>query len=230
MRGKKVNKEIKTKVLRLRSEGNTYSEIRNMLRIEIAKSTMSIWCRNVKLPVWYKEKIKNINNKNLIRIRPIAHEVNRKKRSEYLRFLLQKNSHLLKKLDKPTQKLLLSILYLGEGAKYKSSQMLSLGSSSPDIIKFYLKLLQNCYNIDESKFRVRIQCRFDQNIKLLESFWLRLTKLKKIQFYPTYIDVRTKGKPTLKKGYKGVCTIHYFSTEIQLELELLANAIMSKII
>ena len=79
---------------------------------------------------------------------------------------------------------------------------------------FFLKLFKNCYNIDESKFRVRIQCRFDQNVDALVEFWHEVTKIKKEQFYPTYIDKRTQGKPTLKKDYKGVCTIQYFNTEI----------------
>jgi len=137
---------------------------------------------------------------------------------------------LVKKIDIYLYKLLLSILYLGEGAKYGRSSTLTLGSSNPLIIKLYLKLLKKSFTIDNSKFRVRIQCRFDQNIKKLEKYWKETTAIEKKQFYPTYIDKRTKGKPTLKKDYKGVCTIHYFDKKIQLELIYLADAIIEKII
>ena len=62
---------------------------------------------------------------------------------------------------------------------------------------------------------------------MIKKFWHKITGISLKQFYPTYVDKRTKGKKTKKKGYKGVCAIHYFDTEIQLELELLADAIMN---
>jgi len=182
------------------------------------------------MPAWYKNKIKKENQNHLKKIRILSLAVNKKKRLEYLGYLATKNINLLERLNDKTQKIILSILYLGEGAKHTSSQMLSLGNSNPAIIKFFISLLKNCYNVDETKFRARIQCRFDQEVNKLEKFWRDVTKIKAKQFYPTYIDKRTAGKPTMKKDYKGVCTIHYFNTEIQLELELLAGAIMNKII
>lgn len=217
-------------VRKLRKKGETYGYIQKTLGVTIPKSTLFYWCKDIILPADYKEKIKQLNLIQLKKIRPLALLINSQKRKKYLASLLKRNTHLLEKIDIPIQKLLLAILYLGEGAKHKSSQMLTLGSSDEKIIKFYLKLLKNCYNTDESKFRVRIQCRFDQNKKSLEEFWQNITKIKKEQFYPTYVDKRTQSRPTLKKDYRGVCTVHYFSTEIQLELELLAGAVINKII
>ena len=156
--------------------------------------------------------------------------VNKEKRNIYLNSLINRNTHMLESIDSKVQKLLLSILYLGEGAKYKSTKSLMLANSNPNIIRLFLKLLKNCYNIDDSKFRVRIQCRYDQNTELIEDYWRDITKINRKQFYPTYVDKRTKGKPTKKKEYRGVCSVQYFSTEIQLELEFLAEAIISKIL
>lgn len=222
-------KLLRLKAQKLRKAGHTYSEIINKLKIKIPKSTLSSWCKDIKLPSTYKNKIVTLNKENLNKARLKALVVNKEKRKKYLAMLSERNIPLLKRLDKPVQKLVLAVLYLGEGAKYTSNQCLTLGSSDPRIIKFYMALLKNCYKISNDKFRVRIQCRFDQNVKQLEDFWRRITKIDPTQFYPTYVDRRTKGKKTLKKNYKGVCTIHYFSTEIQLELELLASAIMKYI-
>ncbi|OGK53226.1 hypothetical protein A2970_00970 [Candidatus Roizmanbacteria bacterium RIFCSPLOWO2_01_FULL_44_13] len=221
---------LRKKAVDLRTKGYTYSEIQKKLGIRIAKSKLSYWCNKVILPGWYKSKVDKINKNSLKKARLIALDINKIKREKYLSLLKEKNSHLIKKIDVSQQKLLLSVLYLGEGAKYGRSSTLSLGSSSAFIIKFYLKLLKNCYFIDDSKFRVRIQCRFDQNIRKLEDYWEKVTKIDRKQFYPTYIDKRTQGKPTLKKDYMGVCTIHYFSKEIQIELIFLADAIIKKII
>lgn len=218
------------KARQLREKGLTYHEINKKLGTKIFKNTLSYWCKDIILPNWYKNKVGKINRENLKKARLIALGINKIKRENFLSLLREKNLHLIKKIDISQQKLLLSILYLGEGAKYGKSSTLTLGSSNPLIIKLYLKFLKNCFSIDNSKFRVRIQCRFDQNIKDLEDFWGKVITIDKKQFYPTYIDKRTKGKPTLKKDYKGVCTIHYFDRKIQLELIFLANAIIEKII
>jgi len=220
---------LKYKVKQLRIKGNTYSEIKEILGVKIPKSTLSYWCNGLALPFSYKEKIRRINKAHLNKIRRKALSVNKEARRKYLDGLLSKNLNLLKNLDLSVQKLLLSILYLAEGAKHKSTKFLSLGNSDPKIIKFYLTLLKNCFPIDEKKFRGRVQCRFDQDKSELGKFWRNVTGFKREQFYPTYVDMRTKGKKTLKENYKGICTIHYFSTEIQLELELLADRIMETI-
>lgn len=220
---------LKEKVRKLRARGKTYSEIQEILKTKVPKSTLSYWCKNVRLPDFYTSKIEKLNMSNLDKARALALVANRKKRLAYLDKLQTRNIHLLNKLDIPTQKLILSILYLAEGAKHKSSRFLMLGSSNPKIIRFYLTLLKNCYKISNYKFRVRIQCRYDQNMPGLEKFWHKITGISLKQFYPTYADKRTKGKKTNKKGYMGVCAVHYFDTEIQLELELLADAIMSYI-
>lgn len=214
----------------LRKKGLTYNEINKDLGTRILKNTLSYWCKDIILPNWYRDKLIKINKKNLIKARTAAININKIKRKKFLLFLKEKNLPLVEKINTSLQKLLLSILYLGEGAKSLIASTLTLGSSNALIVKLYLKLLKNCYPIDNSKFRVRIQCRFDQNIKNLEDYWRNVTKIDKKQFYPTYIDQRTKGKPTLKKDYKGVCTIHYFDKKIQLELIFLANAIIEKII
>ncbi|MDO9027589.1 MAG: hypothetical protein Q7U68_01850, partial [Candidatus Roizmanbacteria bacterium] len=148
-----INKLIlKQKARELRKKGKTYSEIVQELKTIIPKNTLTYWCKGVILPSWYPKKIKNLNEKNLIKSRGIAFKINKEKRKKYLDFLFKKNTNLINKIDKSTQRLLLSILYLGEGAKYISSPSLTLGNSNPLIIKFYLKLLKNCYTIDKSKF------------------------------------------------------------------------------
>ena len=62
------------------------------------------------------------------------------------------------------------------------------------------------------------QCRADQDIKKLEKFWSKITKIPPSQFYKARIDKRTIGKKTLKLEYKGVCRIDYFSADIFTEL------------
>lgn len=221
-----MNFNLKEKAITLRKEGKTYSDINKILNKTIPKSTLSEWFKRIELTPDQKSHLDQNISQKLIKSQKKALRINRNRRIKYLENLRDKNLFLLKKLDRDTQKLLLAILYLGEGAKSKSTEHLSLGNTNPDTIRLYLNLLKNCFNIDESKFRIRIQCRYDQNIIKTENYWQKITKISKTQFYPTYIDKRTIGKPTLKYNYNGVCVVMYFDRSIQFELEFLANSVI----
>lgn len=212
--------------IKLRSEGKTYLEIQKKLKRNIPKSTLSFWFKKILLPKSYYIRLKANNNKSLKKARTKALITNYNKNEYRLKLLKNKNLYLLKIVNQNIYKIILSILYLTEGAKYKSSRFLSFCSSDSKLIKLYLFLLFKCFSLDNSKFRVRIQCRYDQSRNDVENFWAKITNINKKQFYPTYFDKRTKGKQTIKTNYKGVCTVIYFDTNIQLELELLADSII----
>lgn len=217
---------LKEKVIKLRKQRKTYSEIQKELNLSIPKSTLSYWCRNIPLSNSYFKKVKILNLKNLEKARVLAVLANKKKQERLLSEFRVKNESLIRHLNKGVCKLLLSILYLGEGSKHKSTRCLILGSSDPKIIQLYLTLLNKCFHISKKKFRVSIGCRADQNIKELEEYWHSITKIPFSQFHKTQVDKRTINKRTKKKDYKGVCRILYFDTKIQLELEQLAQQIM----
>jgi hypothetical protein len=221
---------LKEKAKKLRRQGKTYTEIQIELESRIPKSTLSGWCRGIPLPTFYKEKMKRLTAKHVEKIRPLAILANRKKQENLLNALRRKNEYLVGYLNKDIYKLLLSILYLGEGAKHKGSRVLRLASVDPKIIQLYLKFLYKCFPISKNKFRVCISCRADQDSKKLEVYWHSITKIPFPQFYPTQVDARTIGNRTKKKDYKGVCNIYYFDTKIQLELEQLADQIIEYVI
>lgn len=225
-----MNKESKIKAIELRRLGNTYSDINRKLDTSISKSTFANWFKDVNLTKGEQQKLQENIKQKLVKARDKSTSVRRQRRKLYFQSLVSKNNLLLKDVDKVTQKIMLSILYLGEGAKSKTSQNFSLGSSNPNIIKFYIKLLYSCFTIDGSKFRLRIQCRGDQDIKYIESFWLETTEIPKKQMYPTYIDKRTLGVKTKKPNYKGVCVVTYFDRSIQYELESLADSVVKYVV
>lgn len=221
--------ELRKKATTLRKQGKTYSEIQRKLKKPIPKSTLSYWCKNIKLPSWYNDRIKEINNKNLNRARKIALVINRKKREVFLKSVKSEASKTISSLDERNLKIILATLYLGEGAKWKGHSGLMLGSSDPNIILLYLELLERCYNIKKSEIKCRICYRADQNIKKLEKFWSKITNISLKNFYKTKPDARTFGKKTLKKDYKGVCVLMCKGTNIQLELEQVTNLLLEKL-
>jgi len=221
--------ELKEKVIKLRKQGRTYSEIRKKLKISIPKSTLSYWCKDVKLPEEYQEKIRHIVLKNAEKGRAIALIVNRIKREKYIKEVKDRVKHLSDKLkEKDTAKIALAMLYLGEGSK-KQRGSLMFGNSDPFVVSLFLCLLRYCYRIDESKFRCTLQCRADQNIEKLQNFWSKITKISLSQFYKARIDPRTIGRPSKNLNYKGVCRIDYFSADLFIELKQIAEIISKEI-
>ncbi|MFA6427282.1 MAG: hypothetical protein WCW16_02445 [Candidatus Magasanikbacteria bacterium] len=219
-----MDSSTKNQIIEMRENGNTYSEIKMKLGIHIPKGTISYICKNVQLPKGYKEKVKLINEKNLSIARRKALQVNQEKQRELLQNFYIKNIGLKKLIDKDISKLLLACLYLAEGGKTQKGSIM-FGNSDKHIISFFLKLLREAYSIDEKKFRCTLQCRGDQDIRVLENFWSAVTQIPLKQFYKAQIDSRTLGKKTNKVEYKGVCRIDYFSANIFHELNIIGKII-----
>jgi hypothetical protein len=195
--------------------------------VAIPKSTLATWCRNIVLPRAYYARVKRLSNENLKKARIISRRTQTENHDALLQSFRLKNGFLKEKmLDLGTLKMLLAILYLGEGAKWKSHRGLFLGNSDPDIVLLYISLLDQCYGIKPASLKCRICYRADQNIDALERYWSILTKIPLKNFYKTKPDARTVGIPTKHKGYKGVCVIHGGGTQIQLELDIIARLIV----
>lgn len=218
---------LKEQVRILRSSGKTYSEITKELEISIPKSTISSWCNKIILPIWYQNKVDELNKKSFSKAQKMAWVSNKIKRERFLEKLIENKEVILRKLnDQQTLKLLLSMLYLGEGSKWKSHRGLMLGSSDPNIIKLYIRLLETCYGVISKNLRCRVSYRADQDISVLQKYWSKITLVPLSNFYKTKPDPRTIGKPTKNKNYMGVCVITCGGTHIQLELEAIPKIIL----
>lgn len=220
---------LREKVRKLRSKGNTYSEIKQILNIPSPKSTLSNWCQDITLPNWYNAKVKKLNLKNLKKAQLNAWASIKKQRQEYLEKIRKDTNLILKKINQESLKVALAMLYLGEGAKWKGHSGLMLGSSNPDLILLYISLLEKCYKIKPIQLKCRISYRVDQNIHQLEKYWSIITKIPQENFYKTKPDPRTKGKITKKVDYQGVCVLTCAGTKIQLELEEIARILLNKL-
>jgi hypothetical protein len=203
----------------LRVQGLTYREINNYLHLSIPKPTFSGWFHNLPLPSFYRNKVQQIVNANLQKVRPIALANNKQILHRHLEQIRNKNTGLVNLVDRPIGILLLSTLYWCEGGKYPARSSLQFGNSDPKMIKLFLTLLRTCYCLDESKFRLTIQHRADQDSGYLTRYWAGITNIPLSQHYACYVDARSIGKPTHKTNYHGVCVIHYFDTDRQCELQ-----------
>ncbi|MEP7166784.1 MAG: hypothetical protein ABI758_02285 [Candidatus Woesebacteria bacterium] len=221
------------RVRQLRAIGKTYSEIKADIKLQIPKSTLSEWCKHVDLPVNYQSLIDKLNINNLGKARATAVVMNKIRREKFFSELVRINTPTARKvIDKDTAKIALAMLCLGEASKYKSkSGGFSLGNTDPRIVLLFLRLLRYCFSdFQLDKVHCSVQCRADQDISALEAYWQKTTGIPKANFYKALVDPRTFGKPTMKKGYKGVLRTYYLDTKVQLSLESLADLTYNQVL
>jgi len=210
--------KYKKKAIDLRLEGHTYGEITEKIGKPIPKSTLTEWFKNIKLSFVADNRLRNVVSKRIRNAHIRALAANKKIRKDYLEDIARKVAPLKKRLDNPgVAKIALAMLYLGEGAKKKRGSLM-FGNSDPRIIKLFLSLLRNSYDICESKFRCTLQCRDSQDIKSLEHFWSNIANVPLDQFYKARVDPRTLGKKIRNTDYKGVLRIDYFSADVYNEI------------
>lgn len=213
------DKTLIKKARTLRSESKTYTTINSMLKTSISKATLNYWFRDLLLPSQYHKKVERLNKKAIHK----AHEANRKKLKARLLKLREMNVKLIDKIDLGMAKLLLAMLYLCEGSKYPSTRNMRFGSSHPGMIRLFMCLFRNCFEIKREKLRGELQCRADQNTRALVKFWSKVSGIPLSKFYQPRIDKRTIDKPTMEKDYKGVFVINYFDVDVQVELQFLGE-------
>ncbi len=120
------------------------------------------------------------------------------------------------RITKPLARILAGLLYWCEGSKYPSSGGLAFSNSDGTLAKVFLELLRKGFDVNGSRLRFHLQLHSTQNAKLMVSFWSKLLKVNKRQFYkPT---ITTAGKNRKRRNYLGTCTIKYFNVELMLQL------------
>lgn len=209
---------VRKAAILLRKEGKTYTQIQDILKMNIAKGTLSYWFRGLVISDSYHKLRKENQAKHLIEIRKTALHAKKQIRQRYINAIEHSNSNLA---DVPFQstanaKVALALLYAAEGTKRTALGRAEVvfGNSDIHIIELFLKLLRFCYSIDEKKLRCTVQCRADQDTIKLCDFWSKNTQIPKSQFYKAQVDKRTVGKPTRKLDYHGVCRIEYLSADV----------------
>ncbi len=221
--------EHKAEARDLRKYGLSLGEI--SIKLAIPKNTIQWWVKDITLAEKQKKRIKQKEILSAMKGRALARLANKKKLENW-KDSIRKKVYKYRELpfkDKNIGKIVCAILYICEGGKYPTTRHLAFGNSDPGIIRLFLKLLRDNFDIDESKFRCRAQHRYDQQGEELEKFWSKITKIPLNKFYKSCSDKRTKGKPTKKIDYKGVCYLQYHDTSLQFELQSMGKAIIKMV-
>jgi len=213
--------DLKTKEVaeELRSNGKTYSFI--VKELGVPKSTLSIWFNKTHAHIFDKEK----QIEHLKRARKLATISKRKN-------IVQRSLNISKKIkeeisgfplrDVGLMKTILASLYWAEGSKHKTVSGLILVNTDPVLLNLYITLLRKCFDLDESKFRIRLQIHYYHDKDKCLKYWSNLLGVSKNQFGKFYIKERSKTKK-FRENFMGICSVAYLDSNIRRELMEIAN-------
>ena len=206
----------------MRREGHSINDIYK--RIGAAKSSVSIWVRDVKLSAHARTKIEARWTKGQV----IAHATRRAATREKLNVIYDRSLNIVN--SAPTTKELVqiycAILYWCEGEKSKNDSKLNFVNSDPTVISSFLALFRGGFDIHESKLRacVHLHDYHDEEAQL--QFWSKITTIPKAQFIKSYRKKNT-GKQ-IREGYQGCVSIRYHDVEIARRVQGIARAFLQK--
>jgi len=206
----------KLEAIRLRKEGKSVPEIAT--KLNVAKSSVSVWVRNVPLsPTAEKILLKKISAGQLAGGKS-RHNAVLRREAEYLQLALEEINRTTS--TKQHHLNYCALIYWCEGAK--SANCVDFTNSDAQLVSLFLKLFRSCFAISESRLRVSLHVHDYHDIDTQINFWSKVTSIPKQQFIKPYQKPHT-GKQ-IRDNYQGCVSIRYHNTEIARQLMACAKA------
>lgn len=207
--------------LKLRSEGKSYSQIKNELKV--AKSTLSLWLRKYPLS---KDQIRLLRDVSETRIEKFRQTMQRKKEIRLEGYYSEEAKNWLP-LSKRELGLAGLFLYWGEGSKYDNAT-LCIANTNPQIILFSLFWMTIGLMVPKSKIKVRLHLYSDMNVNQETDYWANLLSLPKSQFSKPYIKKTTRAGLDRKGFGHGTCNLQVFSKVLKDRVLMSIKAIAER--
>jgi len=208
--------EKKIKAQSLRKKGLSYGEIQNI--IDVSKSTLSGWCRDIFLSEKQLNRILENKLKGAARGRIIGAKKQQKKRLNQTREMLTEGKKEVGVLSRRDRFLAGIALYVAEGTK--KDKVCCFANSDPALIKFMASWFREFCEIPEDKLRGAIWLHEGLNEKKAKEYWSNLIKIPISQFHKTYIaENKIKSKKIRKNIHQhGVFSIRFSDAKIHRKI------------
>lgn len=195
----------KLQAIKLRKEGFSYREI--LKQVPVAKSTLSLWLRSVKLTKKQKQRLTEKKLRSALK----GAMIRKKQRIEITRKIKNKANKEIGKISKKGLWLIGIALYWGEGEKekeYRSGTKLGFSNSDPKMVLLYVKWLKEICTVLPSNILYDIYIHETGNFKKAKKFWRNLLSLpkNKIRTYFKHNKIK-KIRKNSKKDYYGLMRI-----------------------
>lgn len=178
---------LKLKATRLRKKGLSYNEIKKEINIPIAKSTLSLWLKNIPLKSEHRKRLYT----KQIEILSRGSQSQKERRAREIENIIQKAGKEIKfPLSFETYRLMGAALYWAEGSKGKKFEMTN---SDPYLIVFFVRWVEKNFQISPKNLKVNLNIYSQQNDYKLKKFWADLTGIPINNFGKSYIKPANKN-------------------------------------
>ncbi|HJQ08523.1 MAG TPA: hypothetical protein VJ836_03535 [Candidatus Saccharimonadales bacterium] len=217
--------ELKPAVVALRRSGKSLSFIE--ANLEIPRSTLSGWCKDIQLTNTQRNKLAKDRLAALSTARLAVAGKRRLKKQIRLKEAEESALHTLSSLNLTAdlQKVALAMLCHGEGSK---AQAISLRSSDPKVLAFFLAVLRKNYGVRTEAISCKIHLRQGQNSEQEVAYWRKSLALPPGSFQQVQFDKRTHG--ITEQAYHGVCVVRCSDIAIQQKLVYLYKSFTEKVV
>lgn len=189
----------KIKAIKFRKKGLSYSFIKR--NIEVSKSTLSRWLKDIELTQEQQEKM--LKGREISRY--AAARAKQNKRIEQTKIIIESGKKEFSSFLGKGLFLSCLSLYWAEGDK-NNLERVKFTNSDADMISLMMRWFREVCKVPEKKFRIALHVHNLHLRKNVIKYWSEVTKIPKSQFHKIYI------KPTTLKYrrnilYNGTCAI-----------------------
>lgn len=198
----------KNKALKLRQKGRSINEIAT--KLNVAKSTVSSWCRNVQLGPEQIERLAKRQESGSYKGRMKFLERIRGERIKEIALLREQGIKEIGKLSKRDLFISGVAMYWSEGYTYSGGDQVGFTNSDPRMILLMLEWFKEICKVpdDRLSLQVKINKIHKNRVGKVENYWSKLTKIPLKQFNKTVLI-----KSKVKKNYPNP-NVHYGTLRI----------------
>src|SRR3990167_6988584 len=176
--------ELKLRVQELRKRGESIKQIAKKLDAPV--STVSTWCRDIKLTPEQIEKLTELQSRGTYKGILKAAEKKREERKEKVELLKKKGIKDIGRISEREFFISGVALYWGEGFKTKGGSVgVSIGNV--DMLKFFIKWFEKYLKGDRQKLQLRVTIneQHKNREKFIKKFWIKELNVNAGQFQKT---------------------------------------------
>ena len=181
----KYPKELKAKAIRLRKKGLSYNEIRE--EVPVAKSTLSLWLKDVLLKPEHRERLYTKRIDILAR----GPKSQKERREREIEEIIQKaKKEVICPPSFETLRLFGAAIYWAEGNKTNN---FAITNSDPYLIAFMVQWFKLIFNVESQHLKAGLNIYPQQDDVALKKFWSDLTGIPVSGFGKSFIKPPNKN-------------------------------------
>ncbi len=184
------NWEKKEIVRDLRSKGLSYREISQNIPFLISKSTISSWCKDIKLTSRQLKRLNKLLLDGNYRGRILGSKITQQKREEEVGAIKASARLETKPLSENEFRIAGLMIYWAEGSKKRK---VAISNSDPALIKFAVEWFRKVCGVSDKEFKVYLNLHSGQNETDIKKFWSGITGLSLSRFGKAYIKKEGTG-------------------------------------